>query len=174
MSTAIAIGSSTLTLPIPGENYDLAITNGNNTAIATEVNRLHNIKHAEYIGPSVSSSAGAGVNFGQMTVDAAINFNNTFVIPAGTTGLKILETGLYILTERALPAASGGNVHLWCTRTGSVSDDIISKNFISYGSNNPIASATFYAVANDVIQCGITTSNTVNTGSRIKITKVQG
>ena len=38
MSTAIAIGASTLQLPDPGENYSLPLINNNNTAIAAEVN----------------------------------------------------------------------------------------------------------------------------------------
>lgn len=40
MSTAIAIGASTLQLPDPGESYSLPLINQNNTNVAAEVNKL--------------------------------------------------------------------------------------------------------------------------------------
>ena len=142
------------------------------TAQATAINLK---KWAEYTGPSVSSPAGNGVNFGQMTIDNTKGpFNNTFVQPAGTTGLQILETGIYAVVSNAFPVGSGGNVHSWATRSGSVSDTPMSRNHISYGSNSITDTEIIYCLANDIIQLGLTTSNTVNVSSRIKVGKLMG
>ena len=167
-----------LTKPAGIEQFNLATYNNNldlvdGFAITEEAERKK-IRLAEYTGPVVVSPAGNGVNFGQMTIDAAHVFNNTFVTPNGVTGLKILETGMYELVHMTFPDANPGTTHLWATRTGHVSDNIISANFTGYGNSSSNVSIPFYAVANDVIQCGMTSSNTVNTGSRIKIIKTQG
>ena len=134
-------------------------------------------RHAEFTGPIVTSNAGAGVNFGQMTQDdttgaAKVTFNNTFVQANPGNGIKILEDGLYFLQQIALPSANGGTVHNWATRSGSGSDTLISQQFSSYGSNASTGNAMFIAKAGDIVASGVTTSTTVTTGSRVKLTKI--
>lgn len=129
-------------------------------------------KHAEFTGPIVSQTAGSGVNYGLMTADSAKTFNNTFCSP-GTTGLTLLESGIYALVSVALPASSLGNVHMWATQ--NTSTIIMSANAISYAQTQFLTTEVFSGLVGDNIQLGVTGSNTVNSiGSRVKLTKLQG
>lgn len=59
MSTAIAIGASTLQLPDPGESYSLALLNTNNTNIAAEVNLLNKFAKGEVAHTEVTTNSSA-------------------------------------------------------------------------------------------------------------------
>lgn len=129
---------------------------------------------AEFTGPIVNSGAGAGVNFGLMTLNnpSGTTFVTDFVQSNGPTGLKILKTGVYAFVAVAMPSSSGGTCHLWGTRTGSIVDDPMSRNHVSYGSNKITDTEMVFCKANDILNFGITTYNQCNLGSSVKVGKI--
>ena len=105
MSTAIAIGASTLQLPDPGESYSLSLINTNNTNIATEVNKLQkNDKVLIFTsGAFAWSSAYAPWDAGTLSVDASTIASSqmsspqpAFAVPGSLSGsIKFTEPGIY-------------------------------------------------------------------------------
>lgn len=109
MSTAIAIGNSTLTLPIPGENYDLNITNANNSAIAAEVNNINKDKHAEFTATETGNTAGAPWDIGPLVVNSGNTANNDFCTASATSGkLTFNKVGIYDVAVVTKPTANPG------------------------------------------------------------------
>lgn len=116
MSTAKAIGNSTLQLPDAAENYSLPTLVADLTAIANEVNaeiaaRVM-IKHAEYVS-TILTGAGAQWDIGPLALTgvSANIVNNTFSVANAASGkLNFTEPGVYEVSVVAVPtAAPGGN-----------------------------------------------------------------
>jgi hypothetical protein len=109
LSTAIAIGNSTLVLPIPGENYDLNVINANNTAIANEVNNINKAKHAEFNATATGNTAGASWDIGPLVVQSGLTVNNDFCTASATSGkLTITKVGTYDVAVVAKPTTNPG------------------------------------------------------------------
>lgn len=148
---------------------------GWNTANLTDIRPGNKIFHTEFTGASVFSSANAGVNFGQLTIDPAFTgpqFNSGFITANSGGGVKVLQSGLYVFTSIGTCSANPGTSHIWGIRGP---ETVLSQNFLGYGSNTPIVPSTpLYCNVNDVISFGITTTNGVNVTSRVKATKWQG
>jgi hypothetical protein len=124
--------------------------------------------HAEFTGPYQASTAGAGINYGTLTVDAAKTVGHTFATGGAGGTVTASEEGAYVVTSILLPDASPGNVHMWATLAG---DTVASEGQITYGGNIHTISFSVYLAAGATLTLGTTTSNTVNIGSRVKITK---
>lgn len=128
------------------------------------------IRHAQFGGASATSNAGAGAALGALSAQSASTFNNTFCT-ASSNNVTFTEAGVYLITLSIIPTASPGNLHLWALLN---TENVLSEQQITYGSNTHTASFTAYVSANQSIGFGITSSNTVTFTSVVKITKVAG
>jgi hypothetical protein len=125
--------------------------------------------HAEFTGPVVVSTADAGTNYGTLTVDAAKTVGPTFVAGGAGGTVTVSEEGAYLVTSILLPVGSPGNVHMWATSGAAI---VASEGQITYGGNEHTISFSVYLTAGATLTFGVTSSSTVDTGSRVKITKI--
>jgi hypothetical protein len=118
VSTAIAIGASTLQLPDPGESYSLPLLNQNFTNIANEQNNSNKLHHFEAYRPSQTDAPantlwGPGVILSLRDASASSGDDFTAAASAGTTdGVKLTKEGVYTVTF-AIGNAGLSPVTLW-------------------------------------------------------------
>ena len=131
------------------------------------------LRHAEYTGPIVTSVAGIGRHVGDLTEDEDKSEGNDFVQPDASGRLKILKTGVYAITLLLRPSASPGrstaylrNITEALNLAPSVGGDYGVNEF---GTSSP----SLYLVANTVIEFPFVTTNPVNLGSLVTVTKWQ-
>jgi hypothetical protein len=136
-------------------------------------NQITGVRNAQYTGPNIFTTAGAGTTVGALTVDATKTIGNDFVQPDAAGRLKILKTGTYALGFILRPSAAPGKTNVYIT-------DITAGAYIAaavggdYGTKETSVSyPNYYLTANTVIEFGFATSNAVNVGSLVSVSKWQ-
>jgi hypothetical protein len=152
-----------------------SILNANITNLAVP----YSFRHAEYTGPAFTTTAGAGVNFGNGTggtafaADTTKTFNNGFVQPDVGGRIKILQTGVYALSGIILPTTVPASFSLSINDITNTAV-LASIGGVGYGNKEQsIPAPNLYIAANTIIEFNLVTSNAVTIGSRIRITKEQ-
>jgi hypothetical protein len=131
------------------------------------------LRHAEYTGPIVTTSAGIGTNVGALTEDEDKSEGNDFVQPDTAGRLKILKTGVYAVTMLLRPSATPGKTNVYIknvTEGENVAPGVGGDYGVKeVGSSSP----NLYLAANTVLEFDFATANAVNLGSLVTVTKWQ-
>ena len=131
------------------------------------------LRHAEYTGPIVTTTAGIGTHVGALVEDEDKSEGNDFVQPDVAGRLKILKTGVYAFTLLLRPSAAPGksNVYLRNSTEGVNLAPAVGGDYgvPEVGTSSP----NLYLPANTVIEFRLATTNPVNLGSLVTVTKWQ-
>jgi hypothetical protein len=131
------------------------------------------LRHAEYTGPIVSTSAGIGTNVGALTEDEDKSEGNDFVQPDAAGRLKILKTGVYAVTMLLRPSATPGKTNVYIKNV-TEGENVAPGVGGDYGVKEVgTSSPNLYLVANTVLEFDFATANAVNLGSLVTVTKWQ-
>lgn len=131
------------------------------------------LRHAEYTGPIVTTSAGIGTHVGALTEDEDKSEGNDFVQPDIAGRVKILKTGVYAFTLLLRPSAAPGPTNVYL-RNSTEGVNLAPAVGGDYGVPEVgTATPNLYLVANTVIEFRLATTNPVNLGSLVTVTKWQ-
>ena len=131
------------------------------------------LRHAEYTGPIVTTTAGAGTNVGLLAEDEAKSEGNDFVQPDTAGRLKILKTGVYSITVLLRPSTTPGTSNVYI-RNSTEGVNLAPAVGGDYGVKEVgTSSPNLYLVANTVLEFALATSNPVTLGSLVTVTKWQ-
>lgn len=126
--------------------------------------------HAEFSGPLGSTVGGLGEGPGTLTIEATKSIDSSFVDIPGSGQLRVLKAGVYAGTFQILPSTTPGLSEIEA-KTSAV------KLGVGVGGNYGAfevftAFGPRYLDANTVITFLLVTSNAVNYGSYVTITKL--
>ena len=131
------------------------------------------LRHAEYTGPIVTTTAGIGTHVGALEEDEDKSEGNDFVQPDVAGRLKILKTGVYAFTLLLRPSASPGTTNVYI-RNSTEGVNLAPAVGGDYGVHEVgTSSPNLYLVADTVVEFRLATSNPVNLGSLVTVTKWQ-
>jgi hypothetical protein len=132
------------------------------------------IRHAEFTAAASSYPASSGAwGPGAFTLDAVSTVNNTFVQADTNDSVKVLETGLYLIswTINFSGAPVNGEVVIKNETTGRF---YYGGDFMSF-SWGPTHTTQAYVFANNIVKFyTVNRGGAVTTASRLQLTKLQG
>lgn len=138
----------------------------------TAWSQISGLAHAEFITQTpVTTIVNGGISVGNLVADAANSFNGGFASGSAGGQITINATGVYLFSFILLPASNPSNTNLFIQTGGATVAATVGG---WYGSQQTTLTATFYAVAGTTFTFNCTTTNSVSTGSRIRVTKLQG
>lgn len=116
MSTAIAIGASTLQLPDPGESYSLPTLNQNFQNVANEQNSALKIRHFEASRTGQNDEPantlwGPGMILGLVDNTSSKNYSDWTAAGTSTDSIKLTKEGVYSAVFAIRPTSA--NLTFW-------------------------------------------------------------
>jgi hypothetical protein len=141
-------------------------------SVDAAITAVSKLKHAEFTSTTASQAAGAGVNFGSLTADAAKTVNNSFCTADTTGKVTFNEVGTYVAYAKVSPTAAYTALQLWAFDGAGVQQ--LAQPGTGYGGQPVTGVCTIYVdTPGQTLQFGATYNVAATSNTRVRITKIR-